>query len=254
MASVLVVDDEPDIVLFAQINLELNGHEVRTASDGAEALAAVLADPPDLVLLDVMMPRLDGWAVLAELKRQPDERVRTIPVVMLTALDTDLDQARGGIEGAVVYLTKPLTPDQLVDAVDDALAGDEPTLRKAAQQRALQSVARIERHAAGGAAPADPQVGITRLERPRAAARPNGASAAPERVAQETDPLTAKQRELLEVLRSSPSVSEAAITLEMSRSNIYASLRRIGRKVGVADVTELLRLVRTGQLGPMLEA
>ncbi len=88
MARVLVVDDEPDIVLFAQVNLELHGHEVRTAADGEEALAAVEAEQPDVVVLDVMMPHLDGWGVLERLKAHDDPDIRTIPVMMLTALDT----------------------------------------------------------------------------------------------------------------------------------------------------------------------
>ena len=138
MARVLVVDDEPDIVLFAQVNLELNGHEVRTAADGEEALAAVEAERPDVMILDVMMPHLDGWGVLERLKAHDDPEIRTIPVVMLTALDTDHDQARGGIEGAVRYLTKPFAPDDLVAALDEVLAGPpEPEQRKAAQQKGL---------------------------------------------------------------------------------------------------------------------
>lgn len=252
MASVLVVDDEPDIVLFVQLNLELSGHEVRTAGDGAEALASILADPPDLVVLDLMMPVLDGWSVITELKAHADPVVRSIPVVMLTALDTDLDQARGGIEGAVRYLTKPLTPDDLVAAVEVALEGDEADQRKAAQRQGLVTIARIERHAAGGAAPDGPAVGLSRLERLRTVDPP--ASAEGERpVASGDDPLTAKQQALLGVLLEAPSVSDAAVRLGMSRSNIYASLRRIGRKVGVGDVSELLRLLRTGQLDQRLE-
>jgi DNA-binding response OmpR family regulator len=122
MARVLVVDDEPDIVLFAQVNLELHGHEVRTAPDGEAALEAVEAEKPDALILDVMMPHLDGWGVIERLKAHADPDIRTIPVVMLTALDTDQDQARGGIEGAVRYLTKPLAPDDLVRALEDVLA------------------------------------------------------------------------------------------------------------------------------------
>ena len=68
MATVLVVDDEPDIVLFAQVNLELHGHVVRTAADGQAALVAVDEERPDAIVLDVMMPHLDGWSVLERLK------------------------------------------------------------------------------------------------------------------------------------------------------------------------------------------
>jgi CheY-like chemotaxis protein len=254
MARVLVVDDEPDIVLFAQVNLELNGHEVLTAPDGEAALAVVEAERPDALVLDVMMPHLDGWGVLERLKAHAEPAIRQIPVLMLTALDTDQDQARGGIEGAVRYLTKPLTPDELVSALDDVLGGPpEPEQRRSAQQRGLTSLARIERHAAGGDAPAAAGPRLSRLEhaRPATSAAEVGAGAgAPAVVDGE---LTAKQRELLVALHAAPSVSAAAADLGMSRSNVYASLRRIGRKVGVGDVTELLRRLRDGSLDAALE-
>lgn len=255
MVKVLVVDDEPDILLFLQVNLELSGHEVLTAANGREALDAVARERPDAMVLDVMMPELDGWAVLDELKSHPDQDVRTIPVVMLTALDTDHDHARGGIEGAVRYLTKPLAPEELIDALDDVLAGPpEPVQRKAAQQRGLSTLARIERSAAGGDAPTGPRMRLSSLERPRS----TRADAAPSIEASVTavplaGDLTTKQRELLQALLDSPSVSAAAADLGMSRSNVYASLRRVGRKVGVVDVSELLRLLRAGGLAHALE-
>lgn len=252
MVKVLVVDDEPDIVLFVQLNLELSGHEVRTAADGVAALAAVHAERPDAVILDVMMPLLDGWAVLEELKADPDEAIRTIPVVMLTALDTDQDRARGGIEGAVRYLTKPISPDDLLAALDEVLGGlPEPEQRKVAQQRGLASLARIERNAAGGAAPTGPRPRLSRLEHLRPA--PVAAPASPEAPAPMDGELTVKQRELLEALLVAPSVSAAAAGLGMSRSNVYASLRRIGRKLGITDVSELLRRLRNGSLASTLE-
>jgi DNA-binding response OmpR family regulator len=251
MARVLVVDDEPDIVLFAQVNLELDGHEVLSAGDGETAMAAIEADRPDAVVLDVMMPHLDGWGVLERLKTHPDRDIRTIPVVMLTALDTDHDQARGGIEGAVRYLAKPIAPEDLVAAVDDVLAGPpEPEQRKTAQQKGLASLARIERNAAGGETPLGSGPRLSRLERSRPAVP------APEVAPAETPlvegELTPKQRELLETLIAAPSVSAAAAELGMSRSNVYASLRRVGRKLGVSDVSELLRLLRDGRLADAL--
>jgi len=254
MARVLVVDDEPDIVLFVQVNLELNGHEVRTAADGEQAMAAVEADRPDAMILDVMMPNLDGWGVIERLKTHTDPEIRTIPVVMLTALDTDNDQARGAIEGAVRYLTKPFAPDDLAAALDEVLAGPpEPEQRKAAQQKGLVSLARIERHAAGGDAPSGPRLRLSRLEHapssvPVAAVRPS--TELPTVVGD----LTAKQRELLTALVSAPSVSAAATDLGMSRSNVYASLRRVGRKLGISDVSELLKLLRDGSLDRALES
>jgi DNA-binding response OmpR family regulator len=252
MVRVLVVDDEPDIVLFLQVNLELNGHEVITAADGEQAMQAVERERPDAMILDVMMPHLDGWGVLGRLKAHADAAIRTIPVVMLTALDTDHDQARGGIEGAVLYLTKPLAPDDLLIALDSVLAGPpEPEQRKSAQQKGLASLARIERSTAGGDAPSGPRLRLSRLEHTRAAAPAAEVGAAAE-VRTVQGELTSKQRELLEALVVAPSVSAAATELGMSRSNVYASLRRVGRKLGISDVTELLKLLRAGGLDPAL--
>jgi DNA-binding response OmpR family regulator len=252
MARVLVVDDEPDIVLFVQVNLELHGHEVRTAADGAEALRAVEAEVPDAMVLDVMMPHLDGWQVLERMKAHEDDAIRTVPVVMLTALDTDQDQARGGIEGAVRYLTKPLAPDDLVHAVEEVLGGPpEPEQRKSAQQKGLASLARIERNAAGGDAPTGPRTRLSGLEHARTATPEP--EVAPLEVAEVDGELTDKQRELLHALLDASSVSAAAEALGMSRSNVYASLRRIGRKLNVTDVSELLRLLRDGSLARALE-
>ena len=258
MAKVLVVDDEPDIILFVQVNLELGGHQVCTAGDGMAALAAVERERPDAIVLDVMMPELDGWGVLERLKSAPDEAIRTIPVLMLTALDADGDHARGGIEGAIRYLTKPLAPDDLLAALDEVLGGPpEPEQRKAAQQQGLASLARIERDAAGGPAPIGTQTRLSRLERPPGT---RSSGAVPEPIAVTVSgtgvrrELTPKQGELLEALLATSTVSAAALHLGVSRSNVYASLRRIGRKLGVTDVSELLRLLRAGSLAPVLES
>ena len=164
---------------------------------------------------------------------------------MLTALGTDHDQARGGIEGAVRYLTKPIAPGDLVNALNEVLAGPpEPEQRKSAQQKGLTSLARIERNAAGGDAPSGPQPRLSRLEHARTPAPVADVVPAAEAAALVGE-LTPKQRELLEALIAAPSVSAAATELGMSRSNVYASLRRVGRKVGVSDVSELLRLSAT---------
>lgn len=253
MATVLIVDDEPDIVLFVRVNMEMDGHRVLTASDGEAALAAVAEHHPDVVILDVMMPKLDGWKVLERLKADDDLLVRTIPVVMLTALGTDEDQARGGIEGAVRYLSKPVTPDALLEAVEDVLEGDpEPVQRKAAQQRALERLARMQRGTGGSPiSSSDPRPRLGRLERAPSASAPAPLVRARAEV-HDLDSLTTKQRALLGTLRRTASVSAAADELGMSRSNIYASLRRIGRKLGVDDVSDLLHRVRGGELDAVI--
>lgn len=252
MATVLIVDDEPDIVLFVRINMEMDGHAVITAADGEEALAVVQLHKPDVIVLDVMMPKLDGWAVLERIKADDDAEIRTIPVVMLTALAGDQDQVRGGIEGAVQYLPKPVTPEALIEAVRVALeGGPEPVQRKAAQQRALERLARIERGAGGGpAVPSGPRPRLGRLEHPRVSEQ--APVHAPHAVTANGE-LTGKQRALLDMLRRTPSVSDAAVRLDMSRSNIYASLRRIGRKLDITDVAVLLHRLRTGELDSLLD-
>ena len=116
---VLVVDDEPDVLLLCRVNLEFEGYEVLEASDGVEAMSRVRERRPDVILLDVMMPRMDGWQVLTELKA--DDALKDIPVVMLTAKVQDQDQIRGWSSGASEYITKPFSPLSLSQVLDDVL-------------------------------------------------------------------------------------------------------------------------------------
>jgi len=246
MATILVVDDEPDIRTLVQLNLELDGHTVITAANGAEALELIADEIPDVMLLDLMMPEVDGWTVLETIKATADLDVNRIPVLMLTANDAIDARIRGGIEGAIRYLTKPFSPSSLRDEVHQALEGEaEPAKRRRAQQAALEQLARLEKGSEIADVAARPH--LTRLEhRPVAATEPKQVVAARERLASLTD----KQRELLDKLAEAPSVSDAATDLGVSRSNVYASLRRISRKLGVPSVPELLRLVRDRTLAP----
>src|SRR4051794_33942438 len=107
MASILVVDDDADIRLLTRLTLERDGHAVTVAAGGEEAIEAVGDSPPDVVVLDVMMPEVDGYAVLRKLKGAGSDS-SAIPVIMLTALGGPMDRAKGAIEGAVRYLTKPI--------------------------------------------------------------------------------------------------------------------------------------------------
>jgi len=105
--TVLVVDDQRDMVLATRIFLEGEGYEVAEAFDGLQALEVLKTLVPDLVILDVMMPRLDGWATLR--KMQEDERLREVPVLMLTALN-EPSHIKTGIDlGCTWYYTKPIT-------------------------------------------------------------------------------------------------------------------------------------------------
>jgi two-component system, OmpR family, alkaline phosphatase synthesis response regulator PhoP len=113
--KILAVDDEKHIVRLVQVNLERQGYEVVTAFDGKEALQKVEEERPDLVVLDVMMPYMDGFEVLQNLRRNPS--TREIPVIMLTAKAQDADVFKGWQSGVDCYLTKPFNPMELISFV-----------------------------------------------------------------------------------------------------------------------------------------
>lgn len=121
--KILLADDEVRIVRLAQLNLERAGYEVVTAADGYEAVAKARAERPDAIVLDVMMPNMDGFAALGELKADPD--TRDIPVVMLTAMTKDADILHGKESGAAIYLAKPFNPTELIQSVRSVL-GEAP--------------------------------------------------------------------------------------------------------------------------------
>ena len=244
MATVLVVDDEPDLRYLNQVILELDGHRVMTASNGRDALAAVQLEVPDVILLDVMMPEVDGWTVLEQLKAHLDEEIAAVRVLMMTALGADTDRIRGGIEGAVRYLVKPVDADDLRAAVQEVLAdGPERAQRLRAQTGALAELSRMET-GPGRSDPTSPRPPLSRREHPRSRTEATN-PAAPVVVG---DDLTPKQRELLRALAATPSVSEAASQLGVSRSNVYASLRRVSRRLEIDSVPDLLRRLRTGAI------
>ena len=120
---ILVVDDDPVIVRLLEVNLRLDGYEVETASRGEEALERAAATGPDLVILDVMMPGLDGWETCRRLRAQP--AFGSTPVVFLSARAQDDDRARGLELGSVSYVTKPFDPVKLMELVRTLLAGGE---------------------------------------------------------------------------------------------------------------------------------
>ena len=128
--KILAVDDEKHIVRLVQVNLERAGYTVVTANDGKEALQKVEEENPDLVVLDVMMPYMDGFEVLQNLRRSPN--TRDIPVIMLTAKAQDADVFKGWQSGVDCYLTKPFNPMELLsfvkrifDSMDGGPGGDK---------------------------------------------------------------------------------------------------------------------------------
>jgi two-component system alkaline phosphatase synthesis response regulator PhoP len=128
---ILAADDERHILRLIQINLERAGYQVALAHDGREALASVSQTRPDMVVLDVMMPYMDGFEVLKVLKREPE--TRDIPVIMLTAKASDNDVFMGWTSGVDCYLTKPFNPQELVNFVrrifDSQNGGDDDDRR-----------------------------------------------------------------------------------------------------------------------------
>ena len=122
MTTVLVVDDEPDILLLHRLNLESAGHRVVLAADGLTALGRIAAERPDAVVLDVMMPVLDGWSVLSRLQDDPDAP----PVLVVSAKSTpgDIDRARS--LGAADFLSKPYDTNDLLRRVEALVRPSEP--------------------------------------------------------------------------------------------------------------------------------
>jgi DNA-binding response OmpR family regulator len=123
MTKVLVIDDEAPIRLLCRVNLEAEGMEVLEAPDGPGGLEAAREELPDAILLDVMMPGLDGWLVAEELMR--DERTRNIPVVFLTARADLRDRAKGMDLGGIDYITKPFNPVELASLVRSVVGAVE---------------------------------------------------------------------------------------------------------------------------------
>lgn len=119
-ASVLVVDDEASIVLSLEFLMKQAGYRVRVANDGEAALAAIAAEPPDLVLLDAMMPKRDGFDVCQTVRANP--AWSAVRIVMLTAKGRDVERDKGLALGADAYITKPFSTREVVDRVKQLLA------------------------------------------------------------------------------------------------------------------------------------
>jgi DNA-binding response OmpR family regulator len=114
-AKILVIDDEKDVLEVLRLVLSRSGYEVLASSSGMDGLAQAQADRPDLILLDIMMQRMDGWEVLRALKS--DAETREIPVVILSARVEPKDKIRGLQEGAVDYVTKPFAVREILEKV-----------------------------------------------------------------------------------------------------------------------------------------
>ena len=123
--KILVVDDDAELVELVSFNLKQAGYYVSTASNGVEAIKKARALSPDLIVLDVMMPELDGFGVCEILRR--DRATASIPIILLTALSSELGRMAGFDSGATDFLTKPFSPRQLLARIAELL-NNVPTL------------------------------------------------------------------------------------------------------------------------------
>lgn len=131
---VLVIDDEPDVLLLCRVNLEHAGHEVLEALDGERGIELTLAELPDLIVLDIMLPSLDGLSVLGALGQHPE--TRGTPVVLLSAKAQAEDQLQGWLAGCAEYVTKPFSPSALAETVEQVY-GMTPEERRSRRELAL---------------------------------------------------------------------------------------------------------------------
>jgi two-component system phosphate regulon response regulator PhoB len=134
---VLIVDDEPEVVDLVQMVLNMGGYSVSSARDGQEALAAIRAEPPDLILLDVRMPKMSGLRVLEQL--QTDPATAPIPVIMLSVVTTYPEVREALEQGAIAYLAKPFRLKEMSLLVDRVLAMDGAQ-RETFRQQALNNI------------------------------------------------------------------------------------------------------------------
>jgi DNA-binding response OmpR family regulator len=134
---ILIVDDESAIRLVCQLNLDSVGFQTLEASDGETALALARTELPDLILLDDMLPGIDGWDVAAELAASPE--TREIPILFLSARSDRSDEERGHEVGGLGYIRKPFDPNELIDRVQEVLErarrGEREALRGEWQER-----------------------------------------------------------------------------------------------------------------------
>jgi CheY-like chemotaxis protein/DNA-binding CsgD family transcriptional regulator len=235
-ARVLVVDDDDAVRETVCLSLSHSGYTVERAPNGETALDHVREDPPDVVLLDVMMPGMNGWQVLRSLKADP--KTRDVPVVMLTALAEERDVIQGQLEGAVSHVTKPFTVPELLDTVAQALLPpdeNEPERRRETIRALVRRLAEID---AGRTA--ESTVHLSRLESARP--RPPGPGGEGRR-SDVIDGLTPRQTAVARELARGQSPRQVAEQLGVTPSNVYATRQRVARKFGVrpAEVAEEAR-------------
>lgn len=123
MSRILIADDEPNIVLALELLMKREGHEIKTVADGEKAVEAAREFRPDLILLDVMMPKMDGYEVCERLRADP--ALKGVAIVMLTAKGREVEREKGMALGADLYITKPFSTRDVVRKVKEVL-GSKP--------------------------------------------------------------------------------------------------------------------------------
>jgi DNA-binding NarL/FixJ family response regulator len=117
--KLLLIDDDPNLILLVKDYLEFNGYQVLTASQGREAMKILERETPDLIICDVMMPEMDGYSLVQEIRENP--LLEWLPVIFLSAKGQTKDRIKGLTQGADVYMVKPFEPDELVAQVQSTL-------------------------------------------------------------------------------------------------------------------------------------
>jgi len=125
MARILIVDDSPSQLMGIRRIVEKLGHEALTAEDGAAGVEAAKRELPDLILMDVVMPNLNGFQATRSITREPS--TKHIPIVLVTTKDQDTDRVWGMRQGAKAYITKPFSESELADIIQQMLGADAPT-------------------------------------------------------------------------------------------------------------------------------
>ena len=125
-SKILIVDDDPDITEALSMILESKGYQISTASDGADGLASLKKDKPDIMILDLLMPKMDGFAVCKELQDPRWSKYRDIPILILTSVREEASRRRYELETGLElnvadYVEKPVSPDVLLDRVEKIL-------------------------------------------------------------------------------------------------------------------------------------
>ena len=121
MARILIVDDSPAQMYAIRQIIETDGHEILSAEDGKSGLSTALETRPDVILMDIVMPDMNGYQVTRKLRR--DKITKAIPIIFVSTKSNEFDRAWGLRQGAVAYVTKPIDSKELLNAVQSALAG-----------------------------------------------------------------------------------------------------------------------------------